>query len=398
MSTRVDDRRRLGGLRWYVPLLLVPIPVLIFLGMRVQGASDELPVASADGSCSVSEIAHRAVLLLDLRKSLDEAYGSLPGRLLDDVTIDLYADTELAVYTVSPYAEAPRTLLGRLCKPYDNGELLVEAAKDQRSGTGDCDDLPAQIPASSRVEARQFCEQRNVLRRRIDALVLQSRGRTTTDAYLVEALEETTRDFADSSVPTSLYVFSDMMQHAEWYSHVDVQADEWDFDAFVAAREAEGPVVDPLARPAADLPVKVFYVARAGSTDNPQLRLRHQGFWQAYFADADLEFDEQPTMAGYASKALMDIPTPAELAAYEREQVRYQSELIEKERAELERMRLEFEQERAQFAESREQFEQDQLRLAEEQRQLAAWQRELEARNQRVDEALDTAQTTDQGA
>ena len=398
MNTRVDNRRRLGGLRWYVPLLLVPIPVLIFLGMRVQGAPDVPAAPSADGSCFAAEVAHRAVFLLDLRKPVDEAYASLPGRLLDDVTIDLYADTELAVYSVSPYAEAPRTLLGRLCKPYDNGELLVQAAKDQRNGIGDCGDLPAQIPASSRADARQFCEQRNVLRRRIDALVVQSQGTTATDAYLVEALDETTRDFADSSVPASLYVFSDMMQHAKWYSHVDVQPDEWDFDAFVAARGSQGPAAEPLVLASADLPVKVFYVSRAGSTDNPQLRLRHQGFWQAYFAEAELRFDEQPTMAGYASKALMDVPTPAELAAYEREQIRYQSELLERERAELERTRLEFEQERVQFAERQEQFAQDQRRLAQEQRELAAQRRDLETRTQLPREARNARETIDQGA
>ena len=395
MNTRQDNRRRPGGLRWYVPLILVPIPVLIFLGMRVQGAPDAPP---SDGSCSASEIAHSAVLLLDLRKPVDEAYSSLPGRLLDDITIDLYADTELAVYSVSPYAEAPRTLLGRLCKPYDNGELLIPAAKDQRNGTGDCSDLPAQIPASSRADARQFCEQRNVLRRRIDALVEQSRGRTATDAYLVEALEETAQGFAELTVPSSLYVFSDMMQHAKWYSHVDVEPNEWDFDAFVAARESQGPAVEPLARPWTGLPVKVFYVSRAGTTDNPQLRLRHQGFWQAYFEDADLLLEDQPIMAGYASGALMDIPTPAEIAAYEREQVRYQSEVVERERAELERARRELEQERAQLEERQEQFAQLQRRLAEEQGELAAQQREFEARSQQFREARDAVETTDQGA
>ncbi|MYF31513.1 MAG: hypothetical protein F4029_09305 [Gammaproteobacteria bacterium] len=395
MNSRLQERRKLGGLRWYVPLLLIPIPVLISLGMRVQGA-DDAP-SSADAPCSASEIVHRAVLLLDLRKPVDEAHASLPGRLLDDVTIDLYADTELAVYSVSPFAEAPRTLLGRLCKPYDNGELLVQAAKHQRNTIGDCGDLPAQIPAASRADARQFCEQRNVLRRRIDALVAQSEGSTATNAYLVEALEETTRDFADSSVPTSLYVFSDMMQHAKWYSHVDVQPDAWEFETFVAARGSQGPGIEPLARPSTDLPVKIFYVARAGTTDNPELRRRHQGFWQTYFENADLHFDDQPTMAGYASKTLMDIPTPMELAAYEREQLRYQSELVEKERAELERTRVEFEQERADFAERQEQLAQLQRRLAEEQRELAAKRREVEAQDQ-LSETRRVGETTDQDA
>lgn len=368
MNARLGRRPGLGRLRWYVPLLLVLLPVLIFLGMRVQGTLDAPPLA--DDACSAaSEVARRAVYLLDLRKPVDEAYAALPGRLLDDVTMDLQADTELAVYSLSPYPEAPRTLLGRLCKPYDDGDLEVQAAKDQRNGIRDCDDLPAQMPAALRTGARLFCQQRNVLRRRIDLLVAERRGKAATDAYLVEAFEETSRDFAAASVPASLYVFSDMMQHARWYSHLDVPPDEWDFGAFVAARESEELAAEPPARPSADVPVKVFYVARTGVTDNPQWRLRHKGFWQSYFEAAEqFGFEDQPTMTGYASETLMDIPTPAELAAYEREQVRW-------ERAELARTRREFEQERAQFEQERAQF-------AEQQRELDEQRREFEARTE----------------
>ena len=52
----------------------------------------------------------------------------------------------------------------------------------------------------------------------------------------------------------------------------------------------------------------------------------HKRFWTSYFGDAALTFQDQPTMAGFDARPLMDIPTPAELAAYERERVRYTSE------------------------------------------------------------------------
>ena len=380
MNARLVDRSRLSRLRWwYVPLVLVPIPVLIFLSLRVQGGVDVPSIG--DGSCSSgSDTASRAVFLVDLRKPLDAAYESLPGRMLETVTKDLGADTELGVYVLSRYAEAPRTFLGRLCKPYDNGELVVEAAKDQRQGARDCDDLPAQIPASLRTEASRFCRQRNVLRRRLDASVAQAADRVT-DAYLVEALEETSRDFADLSQPKSLYVFSDMMQHAKWYSHVDLRPGEWDFGEFDSSRGSQGLSAEPLAHLSADVPVKVFYVARAGVTDNPQAQLLHKGFWQAYFDEAEVSFVDLPTMAGFAAETLMDVPTPAELAAYEREQVRYRSELVEKERAELARSRRDFEVERAQLAERRQQLEEQQRQLARQQQEFGTQQREAEEPN-----------------
>ena len=393
------DRPMLGRIRWYTPFLLLPIPVLIILGLQVRDSLDE--PAAANGTCSVgSDVANKAVYLIDLRKPVDAAYASLPANLLREVSIEVPVNTELSVYAVSAYAEAPRTLIGRLCKPYDNADLVVEAAKDGGSLIRDCDDLPAQISGSLRTSATAFCRQREVLRRRIDALVAQVQGRTASDAYLVEALEETSRELDGSSVPASLYVFSDMKQHAKWYSHLDVAWNEWDLEQFLAARSAQSNTVEPVGAPAG-LPVKVFYVARRGTTDQEQPRLSHKQFWQDFFGGAELAFEDQPTMAGYAAESLMDIPTPMELAAYEREQIRHRSEIVERERAfvkgerafvegeraflEGERAKLEasrqaFEKERERFAERQRQISELERQLAERQQQFTAQERELEAR------------------
>ena len=362
--------------RWYVPMFLVPVPVLIVLGLRVQDTLHE-PV-SLDGACSVgSEVAHRAVFLVDLRKPVDSVYQPLPGELLRDVSRALPVDAELSVYALSAYAEAPRTLIGRMCKPYADGDLSVEAAKDRGGSVRDCDDLPAQISGSLRTSAARFCHQRETVRRRLDALAAEGRGRVATDAYLVEALDETSRDLAISSVPTSLYVFSDMIQHAAWYSHVDMQWEEWDFDKFAAAREAETLSGEPPPSPGAELPVKIFYVARAGTTSGQAPQLKHKRFWTSYFGDAALAFEDQPTMAGFDAEPLMDIPTPAELAAYEREQVRHTSELVERERAELEETRRTLQRERAEFAEREQKLRQEQQQLSEQQQQLSEQERRL---------------------
>ena len=377
MNAWVVDRPRRNRLRWFIPMFLVPIPVLIVLGLRVQGALEQ--PASVDTACSIgSEVAHRAVFLVDLRKPVDSTYEALPGDLLGTVSKELPADTELSVFAVSAYAEAPRTLIGRMCKPYENGELVVETAKDRNGSEGDCDDLPAQISGSLRTSAARFCHQREAVRRRIDALAAQGRNRVATNAYLVEALDETHRDLAGSSAPASLYVFSDMIQHAAWYSHVDVQWDEWDFDRFAAAREADALSVESLASPGADLPVKVFYVARTGSTAGESPQRKHKRFWTSYFGAAALTFEDQPTMAGFDAEPLMDIPTAAELAAYERERVRYTSELVERERAELQETRRALELE---FAEREQQLLQEERRLSEQRRQLVARQREFETRS-----------------
>ena len=369
----MNQRRRFPQFGWYAPLLVVPVPVLVALGLHLKSALDEPPPTY--GSCSASGSAHHAVYLIDLRKPLDPGLEALPGELLDDVSWKLPADTELGVYAVSPYAEAPRTLLGHLCKPYDNGALDVETAKDRRVGERDCDDLPAQIPASLRAGATAFCKQREALRGRIDVLAEQVRARTATDAYLVEAVEETWRDFADPARSTSLYVFSDMLQHAASYSHLDVPWDAWDSDAFAAARLPGPGDPEPVAPPRGDHSATVFYVPRAGVTDAPQAQLRHKEFWTAFYGGegAAIGFQDQPTMNGYAAERRMNVPTPAEQAAYEMERVRYNSELVERQRTELTASRRALTEREEQLAERQRRFE-------EQQAQFAAQQREFDAR------------------
>ena len=143
-----------GRIRWTLLLFIfLPIPVLLLLGPYLRST---LNGTSEDVACLVepADIAGHAVYLLDLRKPLSPAYGSLPGKLLRDVSHDIEANTELKVYALTRYAESPRMLLGRLCKPYDNADLKIATAKDQGNGNGsrDCDDVPAQV---LRIVARQ---------------------------------------------------------------------------------------------------------------------------------------------------------------------------------------------------------------------------------------------------
>ena len=364
------DRPARGRIRWFTPLLLLPIPVLIGLGMQLRDSLDEPAVVIGDCSAN-ADVTSKAVYLMDLRKPVDAGYASLPGDLLREVSIEIPGDTELSVYALSAYAEAPRTLIGRLCKPYDNADLVAEGAKDGATFTRDCDDLPAQISAALRAGAEAFCRQREGLRRRVDALVAEADGRTATDAYLVEALEETSRDLTGSSLPGSIYVFSDMKQHAKWYSHLDVAWNDWSIDEFAAARAAGPNITEPVA-PAEGLAVKVFYVARDGSTDLELPRRAHKAFWQGYFGAVEPVFEDQPTMAAYVAEPLMDVPTPMELAAYEREQIRHRSEVVDRERAELEASRRALERERERFAERQRQVSEREDRLAERERELEA--------------------------
>lgn len=354
-----------GRVRWTVLLLvLAPVAVLLLLGPYLRSAFNG---TLDEDACLVepADIAGHAVYLLDLRKPLSPAHGSLPGNLLRNVSHDIEANTELKVFALTRYAESPRMLIGRLCKPYDNADLMIATAKDQGNGNGsrDCDDVPAQVPVSLRDKANRFCTQRDGLQRRIDVLVQQHRDGRVANAYVAEAIEDTFRDFEDLPGSRSLYVFSDMLQHANWYSHLDLQWEDWTFEEFAALRGEQAALIGDPARVNADLRVRIFYIPRTGSTENLRVRVAHKQFWQDYFASADLAFEDRTSMLEFTHEALMDVPSAAEIAGQERERVRYEREAVEQLRTRMQEEKLALESVRQ--------------RLTDQTRQLQVREREL---------------------
>ena len=386
-----------GRVRWTILLFIfLPIPVLFFL---VPHLRTTLNGTSEGDMCLVepADVTGHAVYLLDLRKPLGPAHGSLPGKLLRDISHDLGANTELKVFALTTYAESPRMLLGGICKPYDNADLRIATAKDQSHGNGlrDCADVPAQVPVSLRDKVKQYCSQRDALQRRIDVLAEQGAEGLVANSYLVEALEDTFGDLEVLSGAKSLYVFSDMMQHASWYSHLDLRWEDWSFEDFSGLREERAALMGSPTRPGSDIQAKVFYVARAGTTENLRLRGTHQQFWQDYFADVELDFEDRAAMPGYLHEHLMDVPSKAEMAARERERVRYEREVVEQLRAKVQEEQVALESARQRLADQRQQ-------LVDQKEQLEERERELRAQRFEEDSASSvrrrTALSADQGA
>ena len=352
-------------MRFLVPPLLAlgaAVWVLLYLDRDNAGNGLDDDLCPSDAG----RLAGSATLLLDLRKPLDAPHLSLPGDALHDLSLELGAATELRVFALTADADSPRQILARLCKPYDNADLSVPTAKDQRGVVRDCDDLPAQLPARVREAADRFCARRAVVRARINALARKPRDGAVANAYLVAALDDTVLEFADRPAPRALYVFSDMMQHADWYSHLDLEWTDWAFEDFVARREATYPSLGHRAAMAGQH-VRIYYVPRRGRTEQPRTERTHKQFWREYFAGAQVAFRDQPAMAAYAASPLMDILTEAEVAARERD--------------EAERLLAQIKQEQAVLAEGQEKQQQERQALEQEIRRR---EQQLEAEKERL--------------
>ena len=288
-----------------LPLFAVALVAvgLLFVFNTPAGDLDGAPALDAD-LCAIEKqhITGSATYLLDLRKPLGDA--TAPGRSLRGIGQDLEAGAELQVYAITDDAASPRRRLDRFCKPYSEAEIVVRAAKDQAKR--DCDELPAQVSARLRDLATRFCARRDALQAQIDRLAAQT-PRSVANAYLIEALQETAAALANRRKPWTLYVFSDMLQHADWYSHLDLRWTEWGFDNFAeraVARAASSPAAGASL---AGARVTVFYPPRRRVTDGLRPRYAHQTFWRAYFKaqQAAVEFVELSRAPSYHAPRLM---------------------------------------------------------------------------------------------
>ena len=291
-------------------MLLLPAAIVLAAGafLMVKRTDGDRNVAPAldglDGDlCALGGegVPDATAYLVDLRKPVADA--QVPGRMLRDIGRQLAAGEELRVFALTANPAAPKRLLGRLCKPYDEAALNIQADKGQ--GGRDCDDPPAQISKRVRALAAGFCARRDALRRRLDELAGDP-PMTVTDAYLIEALE----DIAARRV----FVFSDMLQHAPWYSHLDLRWTRWSYAAFgaydAARKRPPASAASGAARTAVEtsLRVVVFYPLRARVTDVLRPRHAHQLFWRDYLAErrgAQVVFEELPVEPGYRATRLM---------------------------------------------------------------------------------------------
>ena len=331
--------------RVFLPAALL---LLVMFGALLMSArSVDSEVTRDDHLCLAYGSAGVAMFLLDFRKPLDASQAALPGRLLRALTAGLPAETELRVLSLTDSAQEPLALLGRLCKPYDNAALQRPEAKDQRGAARDCDDLPVQISRETRDEATRFCSRRAALERRLDALAARpwAEGKVVTGTYLVEAMERIRAELSGMPGRHALYVFSDMLQHAHWYSHLDLKWTKWHYADFTDLLQSRGSRLRP---PGGDeaMSVEIYYVPRDGVTDQPRQRMFHQAFWREYFGSNDLRYHNQNTMAGYRSAPLMavvddDAALERERAETERllQEVREQQAALDRARRELEVLR-----------------------------------------------------------
>ena len=354
-----------------LPIVLVGVVAAgVAVYLREPAQTDQ-----RDGDlCPIGEgaIAERAVLLLDLRKPWNDGASAFLAEAVGDVASGLAADTELRVFALSGTAAAPRQSVDRFCKPYD-GALL------ELAGTADdaCENLPPEL--AERESAMRFCTRRDRLQRRVGRLAAQHDG-PVANAYLVEAIEETSLELAAASGPKSLFILSDMMQHAPWYSHAERDTASLSFREFEQLRSDQNTLVGPAPGAVADVDVTIFYVPRSGVTEGSPQRREHKRFWQEYVANAFATapiFHDLPAMPPFETAPFSGLgPEP--------EAPNAEWESLQREREEAERLLEVVERERAALEEARvvalERAEQLEREAARRQRELAAAEAEAEQR------------------
>ena len=287
---RVGSSARSSPRRWVAGSLVVAAAV----------AGGDAHAAERDRALCLPRPAERVALLADVAKPMPATHYA---NLLRDVSLDLPAEAELSVFTVTSDTAAPRQFLGRVCKPYGNADIAVGTAKDAAGGLRDCGALPAQVPPDLRARATRFCALRSDLQRRVDGVAGVERDAPPANVPLLDAIDATAFALAERSGARALYVFSDMLHHGDWYSHFDLEWTAWQFGRVARSSRTLGPA--PEAEYLAGLAVRILYVPRVGLTAARRPREAHQHFWRAYFGPAEVEFRALAPLPAYAVAPLM---------------------------------------------------------------------------------------------
>ena len=303
------NAKKQGGSRGRWVLLGLLVLVGVVLVVTLVDREQTLERNLGDNLCppDTTGIKASAALVVDLAKPLHDT--SFVSGLVGTVTRDLGMDEELRVYAITVpdgVASAP-TLVGRICKPYNNADLLFGPAKDQSGAWRDCDDLPAQLPPTLRELAGSFCAARDQLQSAIDTLTIEAEqrqfGANVAATDMVATLRDMSGALSTRPAPRKLFIFSDMLQHAARYSHFDLDWTRW------AAAEYVGESSDSVT---SDLSVSIFYLPRQRLTDPLRLRNAHQQFWRSFFQGAQVRFQDLPAKPAYAVERLMPVESDEE--------------------------------------------------------------------------------------
>ena len=313
--------------------------------------------------CPLDEgaISARAVLLLDLGKPWNDDAAELLAQSIGQVASELPVNAELRVFALSGTAAEPRQSLDRFCKPYDERELAA--------GEG-CGNLPTALAEHD--AAAQFCARTDTLGRRVARSAARRQGGQVANAYLVEAIEETSLEFAEVSGAKSLFILSDMVQHAPWYSQAEHTPASLNFGAFEQLRSEQSRLVGPRPAPLADIDVTIFYVPRSGITEDSRQRQEHKRFWQEYVASAFATapiFHDLPAMPPFEAVPFADLGSAPEAPNAEWENLQREREEAERLLEVVERERVALEEARVAALERAEELEREAERR---QRELAA--------------------------
>ena len=238
-----------------------------------------------------------AVFLFDFRKPLGDAVSSMPGVILGEFALAAPGGTEFRVYTLSGQRTMPLAVMGRACKPKaTRGRANVDCSVTQRN------------PRYRDREADAFCARLDTMQRGVDHLAGQVPELPVPDSLLIEAIEEARLAFAasPSAGPHSFHIFSDMIQHSPWYSHLAAGEADWNFTAFENSRRERAPVFATLPPLEPRVVTEIFYVPRRGITEQRALRDAHQRFWSRYFDSVGMAavFRDQPAMPRFAAATL----------------------------------------------------------------------------------------------
>ncbi len=293
-NTTATENRQMMWLAAAVASIFIIALSFMFSGNRL----DVIPINPVT-LCPVDEehITSKTYLLVDLSEPLSGDQRAGLKDLLKSATDSMATQELISVSQMQAVLKAPRHKVTQFCKPdiqrigqagsrikEDDCKSVVDKSYDWYKNVGD----------HARKEISTTCSRYLDFKKGVNvaALPYAAVNQEQNRSYIVGSIEDIIVDADDDSsdVPTRLIVFSDMLQHAEWFSQYRTHPDDWTIENLRERRK--NAIEQPKYRHMSTAPANNFkevllcYLPNDKMLNTSIKEKQHRQMWEGYFSDS----------------------------------------------------------------------------------------------------------------
>lgn len=284
--------------KWGYFLMVVFVPIALLVIWSGNKTSIKIPINPVSLCPNDSQhIVDTTYILIDLSESLSREQRNELQTSIEVASENLQKYGRLSISHMQPDLNNPRDHLSDLCNSADL-EDIKNAVGRSVDPSRDCPNIingefifHNRVGKTMRDHIRNICKNLGDLDKKIkDAIsTIPQTNPEQARSYIIGSIEDvmTDADSIPSTTPTRLVIFSDMLQHADWFSQYRKRHGAWTMDNINQRRKKYAP--DLMKTPPQNNFDEVLLCYQPNShaiLKSAENRNAHRTMWKDYFKDS----------------------------------------------------------------------------------------------------------------